>query len=40
MTASPSLNLIAYEDLGFCKVGEGGKLVESGAQPAGRMHPS
>ena len=31
--------LIAYEDLGFCKVGEGGKLVESGATTLGGLHP-
>jgi acetyl-CoA C-acetyltransferase len=31
--------LIAYEDLGFCKVGEGGKLVESGATTLGGCIP-
>jgi len=31
--------LIAYEDLGFCKVGESGKLVESGATTLGGRIP-
>jgi acetyl-CoA acetyltransferase len=31
--------LIAYEDLGFCKVGEGGKLVDSGATSLGGCTP-
>lgn len=31
--------LIAYEDLEFCKVGEGGKLVESGATALGGCIP-
>ncbi len=31
--------LIAYEDLGFCKVGEAGKLVESGATTLGGYIP-
>ena len=31
--------LIAYEDLGFCKVGESGKIVESGATTLGGRIP-
>jgi acetyl-CoA C-acetyltransferase len=31
--------LIAYEDLGFCPVGEGGKLVDSGATALGGKIP-
>jgi acetyl-CoA acetyltransferase len=31
--------LIAYEDLGFCKVGEGGKLIDSGATKLGGRIP-
>ena len=30
---------MAYEDLGFCKVGEGGKLIESGETPLGGRIP-
>ena len=32
--------LMAYEDLGFCPVGESGKLVESGETRLGRTNPS
>jgi acetyl-CoA C-acetyltransferase len=31
--------LMAYEDLGFCKPGEGGKLVESGQTRLGGLIP-
>lgn len=31
--------IIAYEDLGFCKIGEGGKLVESGETKLGGRIP-
>jgi acetyl-CoA acetyltransferase len=31
--------IIAYEDLGFCKAGEGGKLVESGETRLGGRIP-
>jgi acetyl-CoA C-acetyltransferase len=31
--------ILAYEDLGFCKVGEGGKLAESGETKLGRRMP-
>lgn len=33
------VELIAYEDLGFCKIGEGGKLVESGETRLGGRRP-
>jgi acetyl-CoA C-acetyltransferase len=31
--------LISYEDLGFCKVGEGGRLIDSGATSLGERIP-
>jgi acetyl-CoA C-acetyltransferase len=34
-----SAEIIAYEDLGFCKAGEGGKLVESGETRLGGRLP-
>lgn len=33
------VELIAYEDLGFCRAGEGGKLVESGETRLGGRLP-